>query len=729
MLPIESVRPFQGTNSQPDFSRGNCLPLVQRPFGFTAWTPQTDDGRWIYTWAPAKIQGVRATHSPSPWIGDYGHFTLMPQTGPRIASAEARASFYRHEETVARPDYLRLDLRRYRITVELTATTHCAVLRFTLPAADQARLLVHVPEGDGEFVAEGAILTGLTRANHGGCSDNFACYFAITFDAPFQDVAVEPLGTGSVASVEFGAGAARVITARVATSFISVAQAQQNLQGEVEGRRFDDVRAESAAVWNELLGRVEIAGASKRERETFYTCLWRSLLFPRLLTETDTVGNRVHYSPYDGAVHPGVLSTDNGFWDTYRTVYPLLSLVYPDLLGELLEGWVQAAREGGWLPTWASPGYRACMIGTHLDAIFADALVKHIVGWDVEAAYNAVRRDALEAGDQAGNWGRKAMPAYWQHGYVPLEAADHAASRTLEYAYTDWCVAQMAQALGREEDATTLFARATNYRHTFDTTIGFVRGRSSDGRWQEPFNPVTWGTDVYIEGGAWQSNWQVPHDPAGLIALLGGPHACVAKLDEMLDTPANFNTGGYGSEIHEMSEMAAANFGQYAHSNQPVHGALFFYTCAGQPWKTQYWTRRVLAELYGPDENGLPGDEDNGEMSAWYVLCALGLYQLCPGQPEYVLTSPLFARATIHLSNGNDLTILSRNAHSEHVYIQNVEHNGESYTRTVIDYADLLRGGVLQFELGSTPRHRVPTDAELPFSFSTNRGHTTRRYP
>lgn len=718
MQPIDAVRPFQGTKSQFDFSHGNCLPLLQRPFGFTAWTPQTDEGSWMYTWAAPKIQGIRATHSPSPWIGDYGHFTFMPQTGPRSVGAAARSSFYRHEETRAGPDYLRLYLRRYQTTLELAATTHCAVVQLTLPKTDQARLLVQVPKGSGDFFLDGTTVTGRTTANRGGCPDNFACYFAITFDAPIEELVIETVGAGSVASIEFGDGPARSITAHVATSFLSVEQAQENARREVANRSFADVRAESAAVWNNLLGRVEITGGSERERETFYTCLWRSLLFPRLLTETDRAGNAVHYSPYDGRMHPGVLATDNGFWDTYRTVYPLLSLVYPDLLGEILEGWVQAAREGGWLPTWASPGYRACMIGTHLDAVFADALAKGIGGWDTESAYAAVRRDAFEAGDAAGNWGRKAMDAYWQYGYVPIDAADHAASRTLEYAYTDWCVAQMAWALGHYDDARVLYGRATNYRNTFDADVGFVRGRRADGRWVEPFDPLAWDTDTYIEGGAWQSLWQVPHDPAGLVALLGGPEGCAAKLDEMLTMPADFRVGGYNFEIHEMSEMAAANFGQYAHSNQPVHGALFLYTCAGQPWKTQHWVRRVLAELYGPDEQGFPGDEDNGEMSAWYVLCALGLYQLCPGQPEYIFASPLFDRTLIHLPNGNDLTIVGAQSPNQ-VYIQRVERDGTVYHRTAIDYADLIRGGTIQFELGDRPSIRQIAASDLPFSFST----------
>ena len=717
--PLEYVRPFQGTNSQFDFSRGNCLPLIQRPFGFTAWTPQTDDGRWIYTWAPAKLQGIRATHSPSPWIGDYGHFTVMPQIGPPALGAAARASSYRHAETVAAPDYLRVLLRRYRTTIELTATTHCAVMRIHLPQADQARLIVDLPAGDAEFVSGGTSVHGLTRANHGGCPSNFACYFSITFDAPITEVTLTRLGADSVASVEFGAGTGRVITARLATSFISVEQARENQRRELSGRSFEELRAESAAVWSALFGRVEVEGGTQRERETFYTCLWRSLLFPRRLTEIDANGDQVHYSPYDGELHSGVLSTDNGFWDTYRTVYPLLTLVAPDLLGEILEGWVQAAREGGWLPTWASPGYRACMIGTHLDAVFADALAKGIPGWDVQAAYAAVRRDALEAGDEAGQWGRAGMPAYWEHGYVPVDAADYAGSRTLEYAYTDWCVARMARALGHDDDASVLFERATNYLNTFDPSSGMLRGRYADGRWKEPFDAVTWDNDVYIEGAAWQSSWQVPHDPAGLIALLGGPDACVARLDEMLSMAPDFNVGSHAFEIHEMSEMATASFGQYAHSNQPVHGALFFYTCAGRPWKTQYWTRRVLAELYGPDENGLPGDEDNGEMSAWYVLCALGLYQLCPGQPEYLFTSPLFPRATLHLANGSQLAILGVNAGGEQVYIRRIERNGVLYTRTTIDYADLMRGGSLRFELGSTPDQRTPSVDELPYSVST----------
>jgi predicted alpha-1,2-mannosidase len=726
--PVEHVNPLQGSDSQFDFSRGNCLPLTSLPWAFTNWCPQTDEGRWLFDRRSPRLQGFRATRQPSPWIGDYGHFTIMPQTGRRMLGATARSSHCR--ELVSAPHYLRADLTRYRTTLELAPTERCAVLRCAFPDDEPARVIVQPGPGVAlmTFNPYTATLSGFTRSTMGGAPPNFACYFVARFDQPPADWGLfvdgqqfpqerERVGERVGAYVEFVPLGAPVVL-RVATSFISLEQAELNLEREVGARSLEEVRDAAELVWREALGAVEIEGASDAQRRTFYTALYRSLLYPRAAYEHDEAGAPIHYSPYTGEVLPGVLYSDNGFWDTFRTVYPLLSLLFPRRLAEMIEGWVQCYREGGWLPTWSSPGYRACMIGTHLDAVIADAVVKGVRGFDAETAFQAVLKDCDEEGDPGGAFGRSGVTAFAERGYVPAGEYDAAAARTQEYAYTDFCAAQIAASLGSDGDARRLFARALNYRNVFDPVSGFMRARLGDGAWTEPFDPCAWDTDAYIEGSAWQYSWQVPHDPAGLIALHGGPERFAARLDEMLATEPYFRVGGYSAEIHEMTEMAAANFGQYAHSNQPVHHVLYLFACAGQPHKTQYWVRRILAELYTPET--LPGDEDNGEMSAWYVLSALGFYPLCVGHPSYVLGSPLFRRATVRLESGATLTIDAPENSAENVYVQGARWNGAEHRALWIGHEALVGGGTLSFAMGAEPRADLQLSPEdLPFSLSS----------
>lgn len=725
------VNPLQGTDSSFEFSHGNCLPLVTRPFGMTSWSPQTDEGPWLFSHGGRKLQGIRATHQPSPWMGDYGHFTVMPQTGLVSLSAEARASSYRRDETTFAPHHFKTTLSRYRTTLELTPTERCVCLRVSFPETEAARIIVQPFEGESsvEIDVAARTLTGFTRANSGGCPENFACYFVAVFDRPLTGAGVfradgswteERRGSGDRvgAFVELDASTGLTVEMRVATSFISLDQARRTLEHEIGNRSFGALLEEGRGAWNAMLGRAVIEGAGDAQTRTFYSCLYRSLLFPRKWYEYGEDGAPVHYSPYDGRVHPGVLYADNGFWDTFRTVYPLLALLYPSELAEILEGWVQTYREGGWFPRWASPGYRDCMVGTHLDAVIADAYLRGVRGFDVHTAYAGLRRGALEQG--SGAQGRSGLGAYRALGYVPVEVAEHAAARTQEYAYTDFCVAQLARALGHDEDAGIFYERALNYRHTFDPDVGFMRGRNADGSWLEPFNAFAWDTRAYIEGSAWQYSWAVPHDPAGLIALMGGDEAFVAKLEQLLALPPHFDVGGYPHEIHEMTEMAAANLGQYAHSNQPVHHVLYLFTCAGQPRKTQMWVRRVLG-LYNAGPQGFPGDEDNGEMSAWYVLNALGLFPLCPGHPSFVLGSPLFERATLHLEGGETLVIESTGNDARNVYAESVTFNGKPHTKSWIEHGALMRGGRLVFKMRAT----VPTDQRLspdqrPFSLSSS---------
>jgi len=733
---IEHVRPLQGSASTFERSYGNCLPLIAMPHGMTHWTPQTSESNWAFHVQAPRLQGMRATHMPSPWIGDYGNFTVMPQSGyscvDAMVTADTRSSSYRVEQAHVAPNLFKAHLLRYGITLEMAPTERCAVFRFTFPKDDdRAAVIVQPFKGDSlmRVDLEKRTLVGYTRANSGGCPQNFACWFVAEFDCPTTHVELfdgqggaldgaERTGERVGARVRLDVTGGRAVTMRIATSFISEEQAWLNLRSEVGTASLAQVARKGASRWEKLLGRIAVEMQNEAQAETFYTCLYRALLFPRVFHEYDAGGAPQHYSPYSGRVEPGVMVTDNGFWDTFRTVYPLLALVYPDLLGEILEGWLASYREGGWLPKWASPGYRDCMIGTHMDAVFADAYVKGVRGFDVETAYAALRRHAFDS-TPTGEYGREALDEYVELGYVPHEAGFHGvAARTQEYAYDDYCIAQLANALGHADDAQILYERARNYRKVFDPKVGLMRGRNLDGSWIEDWDAYAWDTRQYVEGSAWQYSWAVQQDPAGLIALHGGPKKLVAQLDKLMTLPPRFSVRGYPYEIHEMTEMAMIDgFGQYAHSNQPVHHVLYFYTSAGRPDRTQYWVRQVMERMYAATPTGLPGDEDNGEMSSWYVLNALGIFPLCPGHPSYVFGSPLVRRATVRVGGGRKLEIDARGNSAERVYVAGVKRNGARHDALWIDHETLAQGGTLTFTMSARPAQREYAAGDLPTTF------------
>jgi predicted alpha-1,2-mannosidase len=728
------VNPAQGTDSIHTFSTGNTLPLTSAPFGMTSWSPQTDEGRWFFHPRLRQLQGIRATHQPCPWIGDYGNFVLMPQVGRLFLESRQRASSFRPDHTVIKPHYFRTYLGRYKTTVELTPTERCAMMRLSFPVAENdLRLILQPVSGESSVTIDVAsrCVTGWSRGNSGGVPANFAIHYAIRFDCDLdahasgvfgteapQEGVLEGQGERMGAYIGLVPNRERVVHVRIGTSFISVEQAFQNLDAEVGDDGFDKLLARMEEAWLGILGQVRISGASERQLRTFYSCFYRASLFPRMFYEYTAAGEKIHYSPYDGRVHPGPLYADNGFWDTHRTVYSFLSIFMPSRLGEILEGWVNAYREGGWFPKWSSPGYQACMIGTHMDAVIADGVVKGIPGFDVETAYAGLLRDATEKGAESGAYGRRGIEAYLELGYVPADEVIESASRTQDFAYNDFCVAQVAKALGRDDDYRRLVRRAFNYRNVYDPEVGFMRGRNRDGSWEAPFDPFRWG-GPYVEGSAWQCSWAVNHDPAGLIEIMGGRKAFIAKLDQLMATPPHFEVGTYNFEIHEMTEMAAVDFGQYAHSNQPSHHLLYLYAAAGMPSRTQYWVRKVLEELYSPEDDGFAGDEDNGEMSAWYILSAMGIYPLCPGHPSYVLGSPLFRKMKIRLGNGQKLKVKGRGNRPERVYVESVRLNGKTHRKLFLTHEQLMGGGTLEFQMSDEPRDSgdYPADA-LPYSLS-----------
>ncbi len=700
--PEDYVNLFQGTDSKPDFSAGNTLPLVCRPFPMTAWTLQTGEDRWPFRWNDAKIQGIRATHQPSPWIGDYGHFTLMPQTGEPLLEGTSRSAYYNKALSVMRPEYFRVTLPRYRVTVEGSPTERCLLLRFDFGSAPTARIVVDCfDRGELTRGDSSRQVLGLAPTKQGGAEGLFGLRFFMEFNVPVTKTGFRPApsqarryphgSAGAIGYVEFEVPESGVVECRVATSFLDHEQAAENLRREIGERTLEQVSAEGKAEWNRRLSRVAIDTQSEEERSTFYSCLYRTLTFPLKMHETDSAGREVHYSPYSGRKEPGKLFAGHGFWDTYRTTYPLYALLYPEDCREFLEGWMNSRREGGWFPRWPSPGYSVSMQSTHIDAVFADAFVKGIDGIDWEEAYRALRHNAFtDPGRVDWGYGRPGLKDYIKAGYLPADKYGYSVSATLDNAYCDFCLSVMAERLGQVRDAALLRERAKNYRNIFDPNTGFMRGRNKDGSWLTPFDPFDWG-GPYMEAGAWQSSWTVPHDPEGLIALHGGPGPLVGKLEEMLATEPYYNIGGYDFEIHEMTEMAAGGdrgFGQYAHSNQPSHLALYYFGAAGRPDLTDYWVRRICTEHYHSGPAGFPGDEDNGEMSAWYIFSTLGIFPFCPGKPEYATVTPLYKSSTITLPDGIELTI--RPQSEDEALLAN--GGKSSYT---VSHERVLEGGVL----------------------------------
>lgn len=691
------VNPLQGTDSTPVFSRGNTLPIVAVPFGMAHWAMQSNhDSPWFFHPAAQRLQGVRCTHQLSPWLSDYGNATFLPFRGEVNFEPAARASSYRPHDLHITPYCLSVNLLRYRCTMELVPTERCCLLRLTFQDSGPVGLLVDLSTLESEVVeapASGKTFAALTRTNSGGVPKNFAAYYRVQSDDVSFRCEERLLRNRRAAALHFEAAAGKPILFRIATSFISHQQVARNLQFETAGKPFEQVLASARNTWEKTLGRVRISGATRDQQRIFYSALYRATLYPRMWYERDASGEFVHFSPYTGSVHKGVMYADHGYWDNYRAWYPMMALLYPERLGEILQAWVNAYHEGGWLPQFPCPGYRACMTGSLIDSVFADAVVKGVTGFDVKAAYAGLKKHATQPGNPAAGYGRQGIEEYLRRGWVPCDVIDDGAVETLDSAYGDFCIAQIARAAGDAQDAAIFERRSQNWRVLFDQETKFIRGKASSGAWVEPFRPYRWGSP-YVEGCAWQYRFSAPHDTDFLIDAYGGREAFVQALESMLNQSPQFEVGSYKQEIHEMSEMAAVSFGQYAHSNQPVHHVLYLFTVAGRRDRTQHWVHRILNELYTPDT--FAGDEDTGSMSAWYVLSALGLFSHCPGKPDWTLGAPLFEEATVNLASGKNLRI-QRKSRQPTSFLRNVSFNGVKLQRDFVAHRELANGGTLLF--------------------------------
>lgn len=719
--PLDYVSTLVGTQSTHSFSSGNTYPAAARPWGAHFWTPQTGnmEDRWIYTYTDTKIRGIRMTHQPSPWIGDYGCFSIMPvTTGPVYREAD-RESWFSHKAETARPEYYSVYLAEHDAKVELTPTSHAAMLRLTYPERDMSYLVVDAFDGGSDISVEGNRITGFTVRNFGGVPKDYKLWFVVDSDTAFDSVRTIREGGRTYALVGFRTARHQQVHLRVAASFVSPEQALTNL-GELEGNSFDSLVAEGAREWNETLGRIRVDGGSHEQMKTFYSCLYRCLLFPRDLSELTPEGKRVHGSPYDGKVHEGYLFTDTGFWDTFRSLFALVDLVYPEQAAKMQEGLVNCWKESGFLPEWASPGHRGCMVGNNSASVVAEGWLKGLRGYDVEQLWEAVNHGAHALHPQVHSCGRLGWQQYDELGYVPCDVGiNESAARTLEYAYDDWCIWRLGKALGKSESEIAPYAKAAmNYRKLYRADLGLMAGRKADGSFPHDFNAFKWGGD-FTEGNAFQYSWSVFHDPAGLAELMGGKDAFDAALDNIFNIPPVYDDSYYGFTIHEIREMQVMDMGNYAHGNQPVQHVIYLYDWCARPWKTQSRVREVMDKFYSATPDGYCGDEDNGQTSAWYVFSALGFYPVCPASCEYAIGSPLFESATISLPSGKKISIRAKGNSAENVYIAAMKLDGKTHTRNYLTHEQLVSGANISFTMSAEPNlNRGTAEADAPYSFS-----------
>ncbi len=730
---VDYVNPLVGTLSEHSLSTGNTYPAIAVPWGMNFWTPQTGkmgDG-WAYTYTANKIRGFKQTHQPSPWMNDYGVFSIMPLCGEPTFDEERRASWFSHKAEQATPYYYKVYLADYDISTEIAPTSRAAIFRFTFPESADSYIVVDACDRGSQvriLPREGKIV-GYTTRNSGGVPENFRNYFVLQFDKPFSYTAAVVDGAIDADKLQadcnhaggivgFSTRRGEQVTVRVASSFISEEQAERNLL-ELENATLDEVADKARRQWNEVLGRIDVQDMTDINRvRTFYSCLYRSVLFPRTFYEINAQGEAVHYSPYNGRVMPGYLFTDTGFWDTFRALFPLLNLVYPEMAQKMQMGWANCFMESGFLPEWSSPGHRDCMVGNNSASVVADAYIKGIRGQDMEVLWQAVTHGAHAWLPRTAS-GRREWQAYDSLGYVPYGRVRESAARTLEYAYDDWAIYKLGQALGKPETEIAPYAeRAMNYRNLYDPEHKLMRGRMADGSWAPDFNPFKWG-DAFTEGNSLHYTWSVFHDPQGLIDLMGGRDAFNQMLDTVFVLPPVFDDSYYGGVIHEIREMQIMNMGNYAHGNQPIQHMIYLYNYSGQPWKAQHWLRETMTRMYNANPDGYCGDEDNGQTSAWYVFTALGFYPVCPASDQYVLGAPYFRHVTLHLPNGKDVVVSAPQNSDSNRFVKQLKLNGRLYDKNYVRHADLIEGAIMDYVMDNKPnKSRGTSAAAAPYSFS-----------
>ncbi|MBU79584.1 MAG: alpha-mannosidase [Flavobacteriales bacterium] len=734
---VDLVNPLMGTDSKFSLSNGNTYPAIAKPWGMNFWTPQTakmGDG-WAYKYDDEKIRGIKQTHQPSPWLNDYASFSLMAFTGKLKYKEDERASWFSHKAEDAKPYHYKVYLADYDISAEVTPTERAAMFRFTFPKIDSSYILIDAFNKGSmvKIIPEQRKIIGYVRNNNGGVPENFHNYFVAVFDKDFKwkhtwndnwklnQNNLESQGDHVGAIIGFKTELGEQVNVKVASSFISLEQAEHNMEQEIGKKNFEELKRETKASWESEFQKLVVEDANIDNIRTFYSCLYRLLLFPRKFYEIDKLGNIVHYSPYNGQVLPGYMFTDNGFWDTFRAVFPFFNLMYPDLNKKIMEGLANTYKESGWLPEWSSPGHRDVMIGSNSASIIADAYLKgNMNKKDEKTLLEAVLKNAdINKGRPVKSVGREGVDYYNTLGYVPYDVGiNENAARTLEYAYADFTIAVMAEKMNKPKISRRFYNQSKNYINLFDESSKLMRGKNKDGTFQSPFNPLKWG-DAFTEGNSLHYSWSVFHDIQGLIDLMGGDSEFINMLDSVFTMPPKFDDSYYGFTIHEIREMQIVNMGNYAHGNQPIQHMIYLYNYAKQPWKAQNKVRNVMKKLYSAEPDGYCGDEDNGQTSAWYVFSALGFYPVTPGVPQYVLGSPLFDKVTMSLHNGKKFTIKSDDNNYNSHYIKSLKLNGADYNNTWIGYDEIKKGGNLIFKMDNKPNKDFGvSNLSRPFSLS-----------
>ena len=728
------VNPMMGTESTFELSTGNTYPVIAMPWGMNFWTPQTGkmgDG-WQYMYTATKIRGFKQTHQPSPWINDFGQFSLMPVVGKPEFDEDKRASWFSHKGEEAHPYYYKVYLADYDVVTEMVPTDRAAMFRFTFPETEDAYVVIDAFDKGSSItvIPQENKIVGYSTKNSGGVPDNYKNYFVVVFDKPFtyqatfsdstlHEKVLEQTGNHAGAVIGFKTAKGEKVHARVASSFISPEQAELNLK-ELGNDNLEALSQKGKDAWNKVLSRIEVEGGTLDQYRVFYTCLYRSLLFPHKFYEIDANGQVVHYSPNNGQVLPGYYYTGTGVWDTFRCLFPLLNLFYPSVNKEMQESFLNAYRESGFYPEWSSPGHRGCMVGNNTASVLADAYLKGVCVDDTKTMWEGLMASVNGVHPTVSSSGRLGYEYYNKLGYVPYDVKiNENAARTLEYAYDDWCLYQLAKKLDRPKKEINLFAkRAMNYKNLFDPETKLMRGKNQDGTFMKPFSPLKWG-DAFTEGNSWHYTWSVFHDPQGLIDLMGGKETFIQMMDSVFNVPPLFDDSYYGFVIHEIREMTVMNMGNYAHGNQPIQHMIYLYNYAGQPWKAQYWLRQVMNRMYTPTPDGYCGDEDNGQTSAWYVFSAMGFYPVCPASDQYVLGAPLFKKATLHFENGKSMVIEAPANSDTNIYLNKLQINGQESTKNYIEFETLRNGGRIECEMTDRPNtNRGVNDADFPYSFT-----------
>ena len=730
--PVDYVSTLVGTQSKFELSTGNTYPATALPWGMNFWTPQTGEmgNGWAYTYNADKIRGFKQTHQPSPWMNDYGQFAIMPITGGLVFDQDRRASWFSHKAEVSRPYYYKVYLADHDVTTELAPTERAVMFRFTYPETKNSYVIVDAFDKGSyvKVIPEENKIIGYSTKNSGGVPENFKNYFVIYFDKPFTFVSAvsennilpnetEVKGNHTGAIIGFATKKGEIVHARVASSFISPEQAELNLK-ELGNHTFDQLVSNGKAVWNREMSKIEIEDDNIDNLRTFYSCLYRSMLFPRSFYEIDAKGQVMHYSPYNGKVLPGYMFTDTGFWDTFRCLFPFLNLMYPSMNLKMQEGLGNAYKESGFLPEWASPGHRDCMVGNNSASVVADAYIKGLRGYDIEVLWEALKH-GTNAHLQGTASGRLGYESYNKLGYVANNIGiGQNVALTLEYAYNDWAIYTLGKKLGKPAGEIDIYKkRALNYKNVYHPERKLMVGKDDKGVFNRNFDAVDWSGE-FCEGNSWHWSFCVFHDPQGLINLMGGKKEFNTMMDSVFVIPGKLGMESRGM-IHEMREMQVMNMGQYAHGNQPIQHMVYLYNYSGEPWKTQYRVREIMNKLYTATPDGYCGDEDNGQTSAWYVFSALGFYPVCPGTDEYILGTPLFKSAKLHLENGKTITIKAENNQADNCYIKDMKINGKSYSRNYLTHAQLMKGANIQFQMSPKPnKQRGITEKDVPYSLS-----------